>query len=125
METTITGIVYLDMIQQFLIPQTKMAKSDAFTSSKTAHPLITLEKCAITSAPISQVGGFVEKPMEWPPSSKDLTPLDFFFWRFLKDRDFVPPLAANAVELRTRIVAAVAEVKPEMLRSVWQEIDYR
>jgi hypothetical protein len=26
---------------------------------------------------------------------------------------------------RTRITAAVAEVTPEMLRSAWQEIDYR
>jgi len=38
---------------------------------------------------------------------------------------FVPPLPANVVELRTRITAAVAKVTPEMLRSVWQETDYR
>jgi hypothetical protein len=29
------------------------------------------------------------------------------------------------VELRTQITAAVAEVTPEMLRSVWQGNDYR
>jgi hypothetical protein len=57
METTITGIVYPDMPQQYLIPQT-MTKKDAFTSSKTAHPFITLEKCTGTSAP---VGGLVER----------------------------------------------------------------
>jgi hypothetical protein len=35
MQTTITGIVYLDMLQQFLIPLlTKMTKKDAFTSGK-------------------------------------------------------------------------------------------
>jgi hypothetical protein len=33
-------------------------------------------------------------------------------------------LPANAVELRTGIIAAVAEVTSEMLRSMWQEIDY-
>lgn len=27
-------------------------------------------------------------PMEWPPRSPDLTPLDFFLWGFLKDRVF-------------------------------------
>jgi len=37
--------------------KTKMTKKDAFTSSKTVHPLITLEKCASTSTPVSQVGG--------------------------------------------------------------------
>jgi hypothetical protein len=64
-------------------------------------------------------------PIAWLPSSPDLTPLEFLLWEFAKDRVFVAPLAANAAELRTRITAAVAEVTPEMLRSVWQDIDYR
>ena len=55
----------------------------------------------------------------------DLTPMDFFLWRFVKDQVFVPPLPANVVELRTRITATVAKVTPEILRSVWQETDYR
>jgi hypothetical protein len=63
-------------------------------------------------------------PIAWPPRSPDLTPLDFFLWGFVKDRVFVPPLPANVVELRTRITAAVADVTPEMLRSVRQETDY-
>jgi hypothetical protein len=57
-------------------------------------------------------------------NSPDITPLDFLLWGFFKDPVFVPTLPANVVELRTRITAAVAEVTPEMLRSVWQEIDY-
>jgi hypothetical protein len=48
----------------------------------------------------------------------------FFLVGFLKVRVFVPPLPANVVELRTRIIAAVAEMTPERLRSVWQETDY-
>ena len=51
--------------------------------------------------------------------------MDFFLWGFVTDQVFVPPLPANVVELRTRITAAVAKVTPEMLRSVWQETDYR
>jgi hypothetical protein len=38
---------------------------------------------------------------------------------------FVSLLPANVVELRTLITAAVAKVIFEMLRSVWQEIDWR
>jgi hypothetical protein len=60
----------------------------------------------------------------WPPRSSDLTPLDFFLWGFGKDRMFVLPLPVNVAEPRTRITAAVAEVTPEMLCSVWQIIDY-
>jgi len=33
--------------------------------------------------------------MWWPPRSTDLTPCDFFFWEFVKDTVFVPPLPAN------------------------------
>ena len=58
-------------------------------------------------------------------TSPDLTPMDFFVWGFVKDQVFVPPLPANVVELRTRITAVVAKVTPDMLRSVWQETDYR
>jgi hypothetical protein len=64
-------------------------------------------------------------PVGLPPRSPDLIPLDIFLWGFVKDRVFVPPLPANVTELRTRITAAVAEVTPEMLRIMWQDIDYR
>jgi len=33
--------------------------------------------------------------MRWPPQSPDLTPCYFFFWGFVKDTVFVPPLPAN------------------------------
>jgi hypothetical protein len=56
--------------------------------------------------------------------SAPLDPWIFFLWGFVKDRVFVPPLPANVAELRTLTTAAVAEVTPEMLRSVWQGIDY-
>jgi hypothetical protein len=36
-ETAITGIVYLDMLQQFLIPQAKITKKEAFASCRTAR----------------------------------------------------------------------------------------
>jgi hypothetical protein len=55
----------------------------------------------------------------WPARSPDLKPLDFFLCGFVK-----PPSPANVVERRTRITAAVAEVTPEMLRSVrnWLQV---
>jgi len=33
--------------------------------------------------------------MRWPLRSPDLTPCDFFFWEFVKDTVYVPPLPAN------------------------------
>jgi hypothetical protein len=37
---------------------------------------------------------------------------------------FIRPSSANVVELRTQVIAAVAEVMPEMLCSMRREIDY-
>ena len=42
-------------------------------------------------------------PIEWPPRSPDLTPLDFFLWGYLKQKVFSTP-PASLGELRRRIV---------------------
>jgi len=43
----------------------------------------------------------------------------------VKDRVYVPPLPATVDELQERITAAVNFVTPDMLQSVWSELDYR
>jgi hypothetical protein len=52
-------------------------------------------------------------------------PVRLFFWGFVKDIVFVPPLPANLQDLRNRITAAVALVDRDMLTRVWNEMDYR
>jgi hypothetical protein len=60
MQTTITDILYLDMLQQFLIPQlVEDYQEGRIHLQQNGLALITLEKCASTSTPISQVGGVV------------------------------------------------------------------
>ena len=39
--------------------------------------------------------GKEEALMRWPPRSPNLTPCYFFFWGFVKDIVFVPPLPVN------------------------------
>ena len=51
--------------------------------------------------------------------------LGFFLWGYVKDRVYVPPLPATVDELQERITAAVNSVTPDMLQSVWSELDYR
>jgi hypothetical protein len=89
-KTTITGIVHLDMLRQFLIPQAdEDDQKDAFTSSKMAHPLITSEKRASTSTPVSQVGGLIERRRQHghlvPRTSQPWISLDHNYPRY----DFV------------------------------------
>jgi hypothetical protein len=62
MEKTITGIVYLDMLQQFITPQLdEDDQGGRIPFGKAAHPHIILEKGVSTSALVSQVGGLVER----------------------------------------------------------------
>lgn len=56
-------------------------------------------------------------PVEWPPRSPDLTPLDFFLWGYLKEKVFSTP-PQDLPTLRRRIVDEVNELRqnPEMIR---------
>jgi len=44
---------------------------------------------------IGRTGKEDDALIRWPNPSPDLTSCDFFFWRFVKDTVFVPPLPAN------------------------------
>jgi hypothetical protein len=63
-------------------------------------------------------------PIPWPPHSPDITPLDFFFWGYIKDQVFHPKVG-SVVELHAGINSAVASVTPHMLKNTWCEIEYR
>jgi hypothetical protein len=109
MEATITGTVYLDMLQQFLIPRLDEDHCEGRFHFEQDGPLLhylgEVREYLNTSFPSLWVGRAA--PIAWLPCSLDLTPLDLFLWGFLKDRVFVPPLPANVVEVRTRVIAAV------------------
>jgi hypothetical protein len=49
---------------------------------------------------------------------------DLFLWGYIKDRVFVPPLPVSVHDLKQRITIAVASVDEDMLRCVWNELDY-
>jgi hypothetical protein len=63
-------------------------------------------------------------PITCPPHSPDITPLDFFLWRYVKDHVYAPPVPDIAT-LRTRISAFLEEVDAAMLQRVWMELEYR
>jgi hypothetical protein len=68
MKMTITSIVYLDMLQQLLIPQL-----DPFTSSTY---LGEVREYLNTGFPGRGIGRAA--PIAWPPRSPDLTLMDFY-----------------------------------------------
>lgn len=58
-------------------------------------------------------------PISWPPPL-ELTPMDCYFWGFIKNEDYQLPLATNVTELNKRIIAT------DSLQSVcvWQQTEY-
>jgi hypothetical protein len=106
MEKTITGIVYLDMLKQFLIPQLyeddQEGRIHFQQDGAPPHYVEEVREYLNTRFPGRWIGR--SAPIAWPPRSPDLTPLDIFLWGFIKDRVFVAPLpAANVAQLRMRI----------------------
>ena len=61
---------------------------------------------------------------EWPPRSPDLTPLDFFYWPYLKSRVY-RTIPADLNELRQRIINASAEITRDQLQNVTKEMYHR
>jgi hypothetical protein len=127
METIITRIMYLDMLQQVIIPQLDEDGQEGRIhfqhDGAPPHYLEEVREYLNTRFSVRWSGRAA--PIAWRPRSPDLTPLDFFLWGFVKGRVFVSPIPTNVAGLRTLITAAVAELTPEMLRSVWQDTDYR
>jgi hypothetical protein len=66
-----------------------------------------------------------EGPISWLPRSPDLTPLDFFFWGYVKEDIYVTPLPRTVKELKEGISETITSVDADMLRGTWQEFSYR
>lgn len=56
-------------------------------------------------------------PVEWPPRSPDLTPLDYFLWGFLKDKVYERE-STSKTDLINRIFIGCKSVTAAMLRKV-------
>ncbi|GBM56783.1 hypothetical protein AVEN_38349-1 [Araneus ventricosus] len=63
-------------------------------------------------------------PIPWPTQSLDLTPLDFFFWGYIKNIVYSGNIT-DISHLKHRIIAAIETVTPQMLHNTLREIDYR
>jgi len=57
-------------------------------------------------------------PTPWPPRSPDITPFDFFLWRYVKDKVFWTPVA-DITSLKARITDGIATVTEDMLENTW------
>ena len=53
--------------------------------------------------------------VDWPPSSRDLTPLDIFLWGFLKSQVYANKLQSTDA-LKVNLTKAIAQIQPDLSR---------
>ncbi|GFX51114.1 transposable element Tc3 transposase [Trichonephila clavipes] len=125
---TVNGDRYRAMINNFIIPelnnhdvQELWFHQDGATCH-TARATIDLWKDTFGDRLISRFG-----PVNWPPRSCDLTPLDYFLWGYVESLVYVDkPQTLDHLEDNIRRV--IADIRPQMLEKVienWKSrLDY-
>ncbi|GFU90814.1 transposable element Tc3 transposase [Trichonephila clavipes] len=117
-EVTVNGDWYRAMITNFFIPelnnhdvQELWFQQDGATCH-TARATIDLMKDTFGDRLISRFG-----PVNWPPRSCDLTPLDYFLWGYVKSLVYADkPQTLDHLEDNIRRV--IADIRPQMLEKV-------
>ncbi|GFX03865.1 hypothetical protein TNCV_4677701 [Trichonephila clavipes] len=111
------------MITNFFIPelnnhdvQELWFQQDGATCH-TARATIDLLKDTFGDRIISRFG-----PVNWPPRSCDLTPLDYFLWGYVKSLVYADkPQTLDHLEDNIRRV--IADIRPQMLEKTHRKLD--
>ena len=80
----------------------------------TARETMDLLRSRFSKQFISRLG-----PVDWPPRSCDITPLDFYLWRHVKSKCFVDK-PTNIEALDVNITEVISEILTEVLERVSQ-----
>ncbi|GFT85330.1 transposable element Tcb1 transposase [Trichonephila clavipes] len=113
---TVNGDRYRAMITNFFTPElnnhdVQELQQDGATCH-TARATIDLLKDTFGDRLISRFG-----PVNWPPRSCDLTPLDYFLWGYVKSLVYADkPQTLDHLEDNIRRV--IADIRPQMLKKV-------
>ncbi|GFV47236.1 DUF4817 domain-containing protein [Trichonephila clavipes] len=104
--------VLIEMLFEFLRkPQELWFQQDGATCH-TARATIDLLKDTFGDRLISRF-----EPVNWPPRSCDLTPLDYFLWGYVKSLVYADkPQTLDHLEDNIRRV--IADIRPQMLEKV-------
>ncbi|GFX91331.1 transposable element Tc3 transposase [Trichonephila clavipes] len=115
---TVNGDRYRALITNFFIPELRKQdvqelwfQQDGATCH-TARATIDLLKDTFGDRLISRFG-----PVNWPPRSCDLTPLDYFLWGYVKSLVYADK-PQTLDHLKDNIRRVIADIRPQMLEKV-------
>ncbi|KFM70784.1 hypothetical protein X975_19685, partial [Stegodyphus mimosarum] len=118
-EKTVSSVVYLDMLENFIFPQLEELQPHVFLQQDGAPPHWgTIVRSSLNDH--FGLGG----PIPWPPRSPDITRLDFFLWGFVKNNVYRRRVS-NMDDLKARFTIAIASVDADRFAGTWREIEYR
>ncbi|GFV71091.1 transposase [Trichonephila clavipes] len=115
---TVNGDRYRAMITNFFIPELNNHDVQALwfqqdgATCHTARARIDLLKDTFGDRLISRFG-----PVNWPPRSCDLTPLDYFLWGYVKSLVYADK-PQTLEHLEDNIRRVIADIWPQMLEKV-------
>lgn len=129
-ENAVNGRSYLEMLQTWLIPGLNNDSDDYIyqQDGEPQHWHLNVRTFLNETLPHRWIerNGLNDLTLCcWPARSPDLTPCDYFLWRYVKDTVIIPPLPSTLDELKNRITTAVESITTKMLAEVWNEFDYR
>ena len=106
------------MLTEFLMPHLKTLQiNDVWFQQNEASPHYSLMVRRYLDETFSNHWIGRGGPVEWPPRSPDLTPLDFFLWGYLKFRVYRNnPKSTD--ELKSAIVYECRKITPQTLLKV-------
>jgi hypothetical protein len=61
--------------------------------------------------------------LAWPPRSPDITPLDFFLWRYVKDKVYATK-GTGVEDLKTRIRDVITTINRGMPAHTWEVLEF-
>lgn len=111
---------YLKMLKTFLIPEMRALGLDLDQiwfqqDGASPHYAILVREWLDENIPqwIGRRG-----VIPWPARSPDLSPMDFFFWGYIKSKIFRDAPARNKAELKARILAEFEKFDSKILKNV-------
>lgn len=115
---TVNGARYRDMIRNFLFhklegmdTQNMWFQQDGATSHTTKETIALLRE-RFGDRLISRNANIT-----WPSRSCDLTPLDFFFWAYLKEKVYIND-PQTITDLKDNIIHEIGEIKSQLCQKV-------
>jgi len=126
-ESTVTGVVYLDLLEQYVFPQIETVEQE------TVSRVIFMQygapphfSCFVTDVlnerfPVTWIGR--NGPIPWPPRSPDLSPPDFCPVWYIKNMVYAENIR-NIQHLQERITSAIETITRDMIQKTWQEIEF-